>query len=130
MSVSFVRSWYSRIPGVERDLPVLLHNGKVYTPREVYNEVMRGSALGRELQEKLERVHAGYSFALDDLKGLDYIARKRVEKIIENLPPGFSIVSIVNGERRVYRKEEIIGSPIYEKMVEKEKRKIIEILRG
>ena len=130
MSLAFIKWWYSRIPPVERNLPVLLHRGRVYSPNEIYYEVMKGTKIGEELQMKLEAIRAEHSFSLEDLKGLDYIARKRVEEIIKNLPDDFSMVAIVNGERRVIGKSEFINSPLFNKAVEEEKRKIVKVLRG
>jgi len=130
MSLEYVRRWYSRIPELEKDLPVLLYNGKVYTPREIYNEVVRGTALGRKLQEKLEELGSAYSFSYEDLRGLDYVAKIRAEQVIKNLPKGFKMVSIVNGQRITWTPEELKNSELFKKAVEYEKKKVIETLRG
>jgi len=130
MSKAFVSSWYSKVPPVERKFPILMHNGKMYTPDEIYREVMSGTRLGEELQTKLERLSASHSFALDDLKELDYIARKRAEEVIKNLPPDFSLVSIKDGRRIVYKPDELLNSPFFQKAVEVEKKKIVKLLRG
>jgi len=132
MSRAFVMSWYSRIPPAERTLPIIMYNGKVYTPEEVYREVMAGTRLGGALQAKIERLRASHSYALDDLKELDYVARKRVERVIKNLPPDFSLVAIgANGNRkRIYKPEELLKTRFFEKAVEREKKKVVELLRG
>lgn len=130
MSKAFISSWYNKIPPVERTLPIIMHNGRVYTPKEVYEEVMRGTKVGEELQRKIERLRSSHSYGLDDLKELDYVARKRVEKIIKNLPPDFSLVAIGLEEKRVYKPEELLNTPFFEKAVQKEKKKIVKILRG
>jgi len=126
MSRAFVMSWYNRIPPAERTLPIIMYNGKVYTPEEVYREVMAGTRLGEALQAKIERLRSSHSYALDDLKELDYIARKRVEQVIKNLPPDFSLVSISG----IYRPEELLKSPFAQKAIEAEKKKVVKLLRG
>ena len=130
MSRAFVMSWYSRIPPAERTLPIIMYNGKVYTPEEVYREVMAGTRLGEALQAKIERLRASHSYALDDLKELDYIAKKRVEQVIKNLPPDFSLVAIGANGKRIYRPEELLKTRFFEKAVEREKKKVVKLLRG
>ena len=130
MSRAFVMSWYNRIPPAERTLPIIMYNGKVYTPEEVYREVMSGTRLGEALQAKIERLRASHSYALDDLKELDYIAKKRVEQVIKNLPPDFSLVAIGVSGKRIYRPEELLKTRFFEKAVEREKKKVVKLLRG
>ncbi len=130
MSITFVTKWYRGIPPVERKLPVIYHNGKMYTPDDIYREVVKGTKLGEELQEKLERLRAANSLSIDDLKELDYVARKRVEEVIKNLPKDFTLVAISNGERRFVKPNEFMNTKLFEKAVESEKKKIIKILRG
>ena len=130
MSKEFVSVWYHRIPETEKDLPVLLYNGKVYTPREIYNEVMRGSGLGDKLQRKLEELHSMHSFSYEDLRGLDYIAKIRAEKVIKNLPKGFTIVSISQNGRTTWTPDELMKSDLFKKAVEYEKKQVIKTLTG
>ena len=130
MSLGFVKAWYERIPPVERDLPVLYHKGKMYSPNDILREVQMGTPLGHELQLKLERLHSTSSFGLDDMKELDYIAKKRAEEIIKNLPPNYMVAVAVNGKQVVLTKEELLKSPLFQQAVEEEKKKVIKILGG
>jgi len=130
MSKEFVRKWYNGIPPVERNLPILLHNGKVYTPNEIYNEVMKGTKLGEELQMKLERLSASHSFTIDDLKEVNYLAELRVEEVLKNLPNDIILTAIGGGESRFYRPSDIKNTDLYKKALEEEKKKVIKLLRG
>lgn len=104
MSKELVSEWYSKIPEIERDLPIILVDGKVYTPREVYEEVMNGTELGEKMQETLERYRESHSATYDELKT---IAEERVKKILSWLPKDFSIVSlsgkVAKGADEIYK---------------------------
>lgn len=130
MSIVYVTNWYKKIPELERDLPVLLYNNKAYTPREIYNEVINDTPLGNKLQEKLEELGSGTSFSYGDLRGLDYIAKLRVEKVLNNLPKGFSLVSVINGKRIVWNKDSLKNSELFKQAVEFEKKQVVKILQG
>lgn len=88
----FIEAWYRRIPEMERDLPVILVGDRVYTPREVYEEVVRGTKLGEVMQSKIERMASLNSY--EDLRELKQVALERVKRILEDLPEDFSIVSL------------------------------------
>ena len=130
MSKEFVEKWYSGIPEMEKDLPIILLDGKVYTPREIYEEVMKGSELGDKLQMKLEimyqRATSAHTFSYEDIREIRQVAYERVKKIIENLPKDFSIASfsgrIVSGKK--------IFDAIGKKAVEYEMERVIKLLRG
>ena len=130
MSLSFVSKWYSKIPEMEKDLPILLVDGRTYTPREIYEEVMKGSKLGSKLQMKLEsmykRATSPHTFSYEDIREIRQVAYERVKRVIENLPKGFSIVSVsgevVSGEKIL----DVIGK----KAIEYEMEKVIKLLRG
>lgn len=104
MSKELVSKWYSKIPELERDLPIILVDGKVYTPREVYEEVMKGTELGEKMQETLERYRESHSATYGELKK---IAEERVKKILSWLPEDFSIVSlsgkVAKGSDEIYK---------------------------
>lgn len=54
MTKELVTRWFTRLGVAEQDLPLLILEGNVYTPRTAYNEVTRGSALGDKLQALIE----------------------------------------------------------------------------
>lgn len=129
MSKEFIQRWYAKIPELERDLPIIMIDNRVYTPREVYNEVMANTDLGRQMQAKLEKLASPYTFTYEDIKEINYIARKRVEQTIKNLPRGFSLVSIIDGQKVVWSPEQLEKSPLFQKAVEHEMRKVVQLLR-
>jgi hypothetical protein len=54
MSKELISRWFSKLGEDEKDLPLLLSEGNIYTPRTALNEVTRGSALGDRLQALIE----------------------------------------------------------------------------
>jgi hypothetical protein len=54
MSRELVTRWFSRLASGEQDLPLLILENNIYTPRTALNEVTRGSALGDKLQALIE----------------------------------------------------------------------------
>jgi len=130
VSKEFVERWYSRIPEMEKDLPIILLDNKVYTPREIYEEVVKGTELGDKLQMKLEMMYrkatSAHTFGYEDIREIRQVAYERVKRIIENLPKDFSIASfsgrIVSGKK--------IFDAIGKKAVEYEMERVIKLLRG
>ena len=88
-----VAMWYSRVPPHERNKPVLALDGRLYTPSDIYREVMAGTPLGERLQRALEAVRLSTSAQV-----LVYqfwgVGKARALKWVEQLPKGFSVVSI------------------------------------
>jgi hypothetical protein len=85
-----VRAWFSRIPEFERDLPIILVDGAVYTPREVLREVEAGTALGLKMQRMLEQMRSSPTQTSDFIE----VGRARALKKVESLPEDFSIIAI------------------------------------
>jgi hypothetical protein len=56
-----VSDWFNKLPAGEKDLPLLIVGSNVYTPRTAYEEVMRGTALGDQLQALVEKQSFGTS---------------------------------------------------------------------
>ena len=54
MSRELVTRWFSRLASGEQDLPLLILEGNIYTPRTAFSEVTRGSGLGDKLQALIE----------------------------------------------------------------------------
>ena len=100
MTVERVRRWFERIPEIERDVPIILINGRVYTPREVKSEVERGTTLGRRMQEELEKT-------VSHITQLHKIGKARALYWAKGLPEDFSIGSY-SIEKPIATKSEII----------------------
>jgi len=127
MSKEFIEDWYRRIPELERDLPIILIEGRVYTPREVYNEVMRGTRLGELMQSKLERLSSPNSLTYEDLAELRQVALERAKKVVEKLPRDFSIIAISG---KIVRGPEEILDALREAAIKYETEKILKLIRG
>jgi len=94
MSLELVRRWFDSLPEHERDLPLILVDGKVYTPREVLREVERGTPLGEKMQATLEMAISG-SYTFEELR---VIGKARAKEIAKRLPKDFSLIAIGKGE--------------------------------
>jgi len=78
-----VRRWLRRLPPDERDMPILRHAGRSWTPRQILAEVERGTSLGRELQAQLERLVLGLSEEEIPLQLAEERLRAFLERFIE-----------------------------------------------
>lgn len=59
MSLELVKAWFGKIAEAEKDLPLLIVEGKAYTPRATLSEVERGTDLGKKLQSLVEEMKLG-----------------------------------------------------------------------
>ena len=90
MSKDLVQKWYEHLPNQERELPLILLDGIVYTPTTAYNEVMRDSPVGIRLQALIEQGKFGTS--TEDEQA---IAKTRLEQWLSTQPdkPLFATLS-------------------------------------
>jgi hypothetical protein len=90
MSKDLVQKWYNALPTGERDLPLILLNGIVYTPTATLNEVLRGTPVGSQLQLLIESGRFGTT-AEDEQS----IAKTRLTQYLQNQPdkPLFATLS-------------------------------------
>ncbi len=127
MTEAFIKQWYSRIPEMERDLPLIYYKGKVYSPKDVYEEVVeKHSELGEELQNMLERMASPHTVSYEDLKSIKIAAEERIKKLLDYLPKDFSIVAL-SGE--IIGKDQILER-LRNAAIEFEMRKILKLIKG
>jgi predicted RNase H-like nuclease (RuvC/YqgF family) len=90
MTKQVVSNWYNKLGQSERNLPLLIYQGNVYTPQVAYDEVMRGSPLGDALQSLIEKQSFGTS-AEDE----QTVAKLRLTEIMRTKPdkPLFATLS-------------------------------------
>lgn len=90
MTKELVSKWYEKLGIAERNLPLLIYQGNVYTPQAAYDEVMRASPLGDALQRLIEMQSFGTS-AEDE----QTVAKLRLTQIMRNKPdtPLFATLS-------------------------------------
>jgi len=117
-------------PPHERDKPVLSLDGRLYTPSDIYREVMAGTPLGERLQRVLESLRLSTS-----LHALVYqfwdVGRARALKWVDELPPNFSMITI-SGEvidRNRLRQLIEAGTGIGAKAIETEARMAVQLLK-
>jgi hypothetical protein len=39
MTLQKIEAWVTRLPALDRDLPIIVHNGKSWTPNEILNQI-------------------------------------------------------------------------------------------
>ena len=90
MTKQVVSNWYNKLSNAERNLPLLIYQGNVYTPQVAYDEVMRSSPLGDALQSLIEKQSFGTS-AEDE----QTVAKLRLTQIMRTKPdkPLFATLS-------------------------------------
>ena len=90
MTKQVVSNWYSKLSQAEKNLPLLIYQGNVYTPQAAYDEVMRNSPLGDALQSLIEKQSFGTS-AEDE----QTVAKLRLTQIMRTKPdkPLFATLS-------------------------------------
>jgi len=90
MSKELISRWYEKLSDAEKNLPLLIVGGVAYTPRAVYDEVMRDSPIGNQLQALVERGSFGTSYSDEQS-----IAKLRLTEIMRTKPekPLFATLS-------------------------------------
>lgn len=63
MTKELVSRWFNKLGIAEKDMPLLVLSGVAYTPRQAYNEVMRGTPVGDCLQSLIESGRFGTTLA-------------------------------------------------------------------
>jgi len=109
-----IKAWFERVPKAERDMPIIIFKGKVYTPRQILQMAERG-VLPKELQEKIEK---GEFTKIEDIYK---IAIERLRTWLPKLPPDF--VFIIHGN--TYTGKELLeevekGSDVGRMLIENE----------
>jgi len=90
MTQTLVSQWFNKLSEAERNLPLLIVRGIAYTPRATYDEVMRNSPVGNELQALIERGSFGTTYSDEQT-----IAKLRLTEIMRTKPekPLFATLS-------------------------------------
>ena len=90
MSKDLVQKWYNAISNQEKDLPLILVDGIIYTPTTAYNEVMRSSPVGLKIQELIETGRFGTTTEEEQT-----MAKIRLEQWLKSQPdkPLFATLS-------------------------------------
>lgn len=81
MTKQVVSNWYNKLSNAERNLPLLIYQGNVYTPQATYDEVMRGTPLGDALQALIERQSFGTTAS-----DTQTVAKLRLTEIMRTKP--------------------------------------------
>jgi len=95
MTKEIISAWFGKLSDAEKNLPLLIVGGVAYTPRAVYDEVMRNSPLGNDLQALVERGSFGTSYSDEQA-----IAKLRLTEIMRTKPdkPLFATLTL-DGQR-------------------------------
>jgi len=86
-----IESWFNMLPEDEKDLPIVEVDGVILTPRQVYEEVIKGTELGERAQKVIERLRSPMTLSYEDTEMLRRVALERAKKKLASLPPGVKI---------------------------------------
>jgi len=82
MSIERISTWYWKLPAYDRKLPLVIVDGREYTPNQIYDEVRRGTRLGEKLQRSVELGAAG----LTNGAKIWELAKKRLITKLREIP--------------------------------------------
>ncbi len=103
MTKELVTRWYNQLSQAERNLPLLIYQGNVYTPQATYDEVIRGSPLGDELQKLIEMQSFGTS-AEDE----QTVAKLRLTQIMRTKPDKPYIAALTDIGPKVFTPSQLL----------------------
>jgi hypothetical protein len=123
MSKESIEAWVSKIPKLELNQPLIILGGTAYTPNQVLSEVSRGTALGNQLQEQIEKRQ--FTAAIDKYA----LALLRLRERYSKMP---SDARIAHGTR-VFSPQELLreiesGTPVGRSFIEAEVKRTEEVL--
>jgi len=120
----FIVRWFRSLPPAEKDMPAIPYNGKIYTPRQIY-EMAISNTLPDDLQSKIERRE--FTTAMEVYR----LGVERVLTYLKSIPPDF----VISVGGKPYTVEQLIeavekGTPVGRAFVEAEIRKWELLYRG
>jgi len=93
----FIIAWFARLPEDEKDLPIVEVEGKILTPRQIYEEVLKGTELGEKAQKVIERLRSPMTLSYEDTEMLRRVALERAKRKLSALPPGTKVGTLRRG---------------------------------
>ncbi len=100
MTLSVVRNWFNKLSIAERDLPLLIVEGYVYTPRQALAEVQRNTPIGARLQALIESGRFGTT-PEEEIA----LAKHRLTQILKKYPPEMPVAATLG---RAYTAQEML----------------------
>jgi len=127
VTLQLIRLWVSKLPPSELDMPIIMLNGVAYTPRQILEEVERGTQLGAVLQRMVETGAASLSQSEEE----EELAKMRLRQLLSRSSAIYARLSDTGAE--VYTPQQILeeierGSPIGRQWIEAEKSIIRKLL--
>lgn len=128
MTLQVIRNWVSKLPPYELDMPIVMYNGVAYTPRQILEEVERGTQLGAVLQQMVESGTPvlGQNPALSQSE-LEELAKMRLRQLLSHSTALFTVLSNTGTgvTERVYTPQQILeeierGTPIGKQWIKAE----------
>jgi len=110
MTKELVQKWYNAISNAEKDLPLILVDGIIFTPTTAYNEVMRSSPVGLKIQLLIETGRFGTTTEEEQT-----MAKIRLEQWLKTQPPDKPLFATLSN--KVFTPSQLLeeiqsGSPI------------------
>jgi len=136
MTLQVIRDWVSKLPPYELDMPIVMYNGVAYTPRQILEEVERGTPLGAVLQQMVESGTPVLSQnpALSQSE-LEELAKMRLRRLLSRSTALFAVLSNTGTgvTERIYTPQQILeeierGTPIGKQWIKAEENIIRRLL--
>jgi hypothetical protein len=123
MSKDLVSRWFNKLGPAEQDLALLILNGMAYTPRQTYDEVLRGSPVGDQLQRMLEMGKFGTTYEEEQ----DLIKSRLNQSLSKKDPnkPLFVALSTISVQPKAFTPAQLLqeisaGTPIGQQWIKNE----------
>jgi len=100
--LSVIRRWFGRLPPGERDMPLVVLDGRFFSPRDVLREVEAGTQLGARLRAKVDAGTLGTTEA-----ELEQLPVERLRNVLSRYPPWKPVVVPIS-EGRAYTAADLL----------------------
>ena len=126
-----IERWVSKLPEVERGMPILEVGGVVYTPLDILEEVRAGTELGERLQERWEEIRR--ERALHNDEAMYEVARLRLIQRYRERPAEVMVLTpagteVISAEQLIREVEE--GTNLGSSLVRAECKVIQRLIRA
>lgn len=132
MTKELVSRWFNKLGPAEQDLALLILNGMAYTPRQTFDEVMRGTPIGDQLQNMLEMGKFGTTYEEEQ----DLIKARLNQTLSKKDPdkPLFVALSTISIQPKAFTPAQLLqeissGTPIGQQWIKNEAAYIRRILQ-
>jgi len=110
MGLNIIETWYLKLSDMEKKLPLMKLDGKMYSPEQIYLEVKNKTTNGQKLQNKVESLMVGSTLDEQD------VAEARLVQLLTERP--VRVAALVDPAEG---KEEFSSQELIERIKKKDK---------